>query len=329
MAILKLAKSQVVIKQAAIQIIFYSNGTTLHKNNRHIQGYNFKALVKANTKLSPFIIKNKYNNQDTIDFSNPLAIKALNFSLLKSDYKINFWDIPEGYLCPAIPGRVDYIHHLHDLLATTPKTLIADKKQVKVLDIGTGASCIYPLLGQRVYGWHFVASDVDPISIKVAKHIVSADKTLVKAITCRLQEDSNHIFNGIIAEDEFYHLTLCNPPFHRSLAEASQGTSRKWQNLNKAKTPAKAQSKQLNFGGQKAELWCPGGELAFIGKMIKESKAYQKQVLWFTCLVSKKDHISKLKLSLKKAQASQVKVINMAQGQKISRFIAWSFYDVS
>ena len=300
----------------------------MHKKNRHKQGYNFTALVKAQPELSRFIIKNKYNNQDTIDFSNPLAVKSLNFSLLKSEYHVAFWDIPEGYLCPAVPGRVDYIHHLHDLLATTPKVLIPNNTPVKVLDVGTGASCIYPILGQRVYDWHFVASDVDPVSIKVANHIISADKLLNKTIKCRLQPDSNHIFNGVIAEGEFYHLTLCNPPFHSSLAEAAQGTTRKIRNLNKASPLTKSQEKTLNFGGQKAELWCPGGELAFIGKMIKESKVYHKQVLWFTCLVSKKDHLSKLKLSLKKSQAKQIKVINMAQGQKISRFIAWSFYEV-
>jgi len=93
----------------------------LHKKNRHKQGYNFARLVKANPELSRFIIKNKYNNQDTIDFADPLAVKSLNFSLLKSDYNIAFWDIPDGYLCPAIPGRVDYIHHLHELLETTTK----------------------------------------------------------------------------------------------------------------------------------------------------------------------------------------------------------------
>jgi 23S rRNA (adenine1618-N6)-methyltransferase len=301
----------------------------LHKNNRHKQGYNFTALVKAHPDLSQFIIKNEYNNQDTIDFANPLAVKSLNLSLLKSEYHVAFWDIPDGYLCPAIPGRADYIHHLNDLLATTPKVLLPNKTPVNVLDIGTGASCIYPILGQREYDWHFVASDVDPVSIKVAQHIISSDKSLDKKINCRLQPNSNHIFTGIIAENEFYHLTLCNPPFHSSLAEASQGTTRKLRNLNKANPPSKSQEKTLNFGGQKAELWCPGGELAFIGKMIKESKVYQKQVLWFTCLVSKKDHLSKLKLSLKKSNAKQVKVINMAQGNKISRFIAWSFYDLN
>ncbi|KGJ87728.1 23S rRNA (adenine(1618)-N(6))-methyltransferase RlmF [Colwellia psychrerythraea] len=301
----------------------------MHKKNRHKQGYNFTDLVKALPKLSAFIIKNKYNNQDTIDFSNSEAVKTLNFALLKNGYQINFWDIPNNYLCPPIPGRVDYIHHLKDLLTTTPKNLLAMQNPVNVLDIGTGASCIYPILGQRVYGWHFVGSDVDPVSIKVAKHITAADKALNKAITCRLQPNSHHIFNGVITEDEFYHLTLCNPPFHRSLAEASQGSTRKWKNLNKAKAGSKVPEKQLNFGGQKAELWCPGGELAFIDKMIKESKTYQKQVLWFTCLVSKKEHIGKLKLSLKKSSAKNFKVINMAQGQKVSRFIAWTFYDMS
>ncbi|TMM43322.1 23S rRNA (adenine(1618)-N(6))-methyltransferase RlmF [Colwellia ponticola] len=318
----------------------------MHKNNRHKQGYNFANLIKANPALSAFIIKNKFNGQDTIDFSDPLAVKALNYSLLKSDYNITFWDIPNGYLCPAIPGRVDYIHHLHELLANTTRTLpsevsanIPANKPITVLDIGTGASCIYPILGQREYGWHFVASDIDPVSIKIAKQIISSDKSLSKNINCRLQSNSNNIFNGIIASDEFYHLTVCNPPFHRSLTEASQGTTRKLKNLNKdklnstyvksAKTAASPPEKILNFGGQKAELWCPGGELAFISNMINESKVYQKQVLWFTCLVSKKDHLSKLKLTLKKAHAKQIKVINMAQGHKISRFIAWSFYQVN
>ncbi|MEI6893099.1 MAG: 23S rRNA (adenine(1618)-N(6))-methyltransferase RlmF [Colwellia sp.] len=301
----------------------------MHKKNRHIKGYNFSALVKACPELLSFIFKNKYNNQNTIDFSNPIAVKLLNLSLLKSEYKINFWDIPNGYLCPAIPGRVDYLHYLHDLLATTPKALFANKKPIKLLDIGTGASCIYPILGQREYNWHFVASDIDPISIKVAKQIISSDKSLKKKIECRLQTNANHIFKNIIADDDFFHLTLCNPPFHRSLAEANQGTKRKLKNLNKSKVGAKSQEKTLNFGGQKAELWCPGGELAFVAKMIKESKIYHKQVLWFTCLISKKEHLSKIKLNLKKANVRQTKVINMAQGQKTSRFIAWSFYALS
>lgn len=301
----------------------------LHISNKHRQGYDFPRLIKALPALSAFIIKNKYNQQDTIDFSNGDAVKALNSALLKDHYQIQHWDFPKGYLCPPIPGRVDYIHYLADLLtesfteipqADIPKTKRPSK--VSVLDIGTGATCIYPILGAREYDWHFVASDIDPISIKTASLNVSSNKNIAKHISFRLQKNSANIFKEIIKPDDYFHLTLCNPPFHKSLADASEGTSRKWKNLNKNINENKT---ALNFGGQKAELWCQGGELAFINQMIKESKIYRKQVLWFTCLVSKKDHLPKLKLSLKKANASQIKVINMAQGQKISRFIAWRF----
>jgi len=296
---------------------------TLHPRNKHRHGYDFTNLIKAHPTLSPFIIQNKHNQQETIDFSNADAVKALNSALLKKNYQIQHWDFPTGYLCPPIPGRVDYIHYLADLLK---ETNIPIEGKVSVLDIGTGATCIYPILGAREYGWHFVATDIDPISIKTASANVRANKNIAKQISCRLQNNNANIFDGIITPNEYYHLTMCNPPFHKSLTDASTGTNRKWKNLNKGNHPHKKES--LNFGGQKAELWCQGGEVAFIRNMIKESKHYQKQVLWFTCLVSKKDHLSLIKLSLKKAKVTQIKVVKMAQGQKTSRFIAWSFAEL-
>lgn len=297
----------------------------MHTRNRHKHGYDFDDLIRANPELTKYVIKNKYNQQDTIDFSNPDAVKSLNYSLLKSLYQINHWNIPNGYLCPAIPGRADYIHHLKDLLNSTSNVKTTDKQGIKVLDIGTGASCIYPILGQKEYGWNFVATDVDPISIKAATEIITNNDTLVDNIQCRLQNSSEHIFDGIIKDTDYFHLTLCNPPFHKSLTEASKGTKQKWSNLAKTKVGSPKTTHGLNFGGQKAELWCPGGELAFLKTMIKESRHFKGQVLWFTCLISKKEHVSKVKFYLKKAQASRVKVVNMAQGNKISRFIAWSF----
>ncbi len=315
--------------------------TALHPNNKHRKEYDFAALVKISPALSAFIIQNKHNQQDTLDFSNANAVKALNFALLKKHYQIQHWDFPQGYLCPPIPGRVDYIHYLADLLKeSNATTKIKAEGKISVLDIGTGATCIYPILGAREYGWHFVASDIDPISIKAANVNVNANHNIAKHVRCRLQNNSANIFQGIINKGEFYHLTMCNPPFHKSLADASEGSNRKWQNLNnknnknykdnKNKQNKSVQDKSnpkaaLNFGGQKAELWCQGGEVAFIRQMIKESKQYREQVQWFTCLVSKKDHLSALKLTLKKANVAQIKVVNMAQGQKISRFIAWRF----
>jgi 23S rRNA (adenine1618-N6)-methyltransferase len=303
----------------------------LHSRNRHNNGYDFLALCQSSPTLKPFVHTNKYQNL-SIDFADANAVKALNQALLKHHYHVNQWDIPQGYLCPPIPGRVDYIHYLADLLATTIPTSSVDTNKISVLDIGTGASCIYPILGQREYQWHFTCSDIDPISIKVAQQNIHSDKRLKKSISCRLQKNTTQIFSGVINADDRFELTMCNPPFHRSLAEATKGSARKVKNLDKNKNGKEkalnvSKPTSLNFGGQNAELWCPGGEVTFISNMINESKSIQNQVLWFTCLVSKKDHIGQLKLALKKSKAKQIKVVDMAQGQKISRFIAWSFLD--
>jgi len=291
----------------------------LHPRNRHNSNYDFDALCRAYPQLSDFVRPNPYGNL-SIDFANSDAVKALNAAILKDKYQLEYWDIPKGFLCPPIPGRVDYIHYIADLLKASNGNKIANK--VIGLDIGTGASCIYPLLGQRSYNWRFVASDVDPKSIASSEKIIS-DNELGPAISLRLQQDSKHIFDGVINDDDCFDFTMCNPPFHQSLQEAHAGASRKRNNLG---TNKQGQNK-LNFGGQKAELWCPGGELSFIKTMINESKQYRAQVLWFTSLVSKKDNLAPLKKSLKKAGAVEVNVINMAQGQKISRFIAWTFLD--
>ncbi|MGB0937577.1 MAG: 23S rRNA (adenine(1618)-N(6))-methyltransferase RlmF [Colwellia sp.] len=311
------------------------NKRQLHPRNCHNKGYPFQELIAVSSELEKHLIVNQFNQQSTIDFSDAKSVKALNLALLRHYYQIKNWDIPATYLCPPIPGRVDYIHYLADLLQdehikSTP---------IKVLDIGTGASCIYPILGVQAYQWHFVASDIDPISIKFANKNILATPGLSDKISCRLQKNKNQIFKGIIQPDEFYHLTMCNPPFHKSSLDANKGSNRKWQNLDKNKSKAnrfkqrdsnkdyssKVEKANLNFGGQKAELWCEGGEVTFIKTMIKESVLFKTQVRWFTCLVSKKDNLQEIKRHLKKSKITNIKVINMAQGQKISRFIAWSF----
>lgn len=297
---------------------------TLHPRNKHKHGYDFTRLCEVTPELTPFIITNTYGNQ-SIDFSNSQAVVLLNKSLLKADYQITFWDIPEGVLCPPIPGRADYIHYLADLLKSTNNNKIPHKETIKVLDIGTGANCIYPIIGVTQYQWNFTGSDINSLSLASAKSIINKNISLKNHIEIREQSNTNSIFNNIIQKDEVYDLTLCNPPFHRSAEEANKGSQRKWENLNKDISHTPKGHAHLNFGGTNNELWCDGGEVAFIKKMIKESKQYSSQVLWFTCLISKKEHIRQIKFQLTKMKCSQIKIVKMEQGQKTSRFIAWSF----
>ncbi|WP_175624000.1 23S rRNA (adenine(1618)-N(6))-methyltransferase RlmF [Pseudocolwellia agarivorans] len=294
----------------------------LHPRNKHKSNYDFDLLCSLIPELKPYVFINQYNNQ-TIDFSNNQAVLLLNKSLLIANYGLSFWDIPSGSLCPPIPGRADYIHYLADLLKETNNNKIPHKEVINVLDIGTGANCIYPIIGASQYNWKFVGTDVNDPSITSAKNIVQQNNALFEKVEIRKQLSTHSIFSGVIKENEKFDLTLCNPPFHSSEKEATKGSQRKWNNLNKNKKPIS--NSQLNFGGTSNELWCQGGEMSFIHKMIKESRLFSSQILWFTCLVSKKEHIRPLQLTLKKANCVQVKVVKMEQGHKTNRFIAWSF----
>lgn len=289
--------------------------TMLHPRNQHREGYDFARLVAQSPELAAFAITNPLG-QTTIDFQNVLAVRMLNRALLTTYYNINFWDIPPNYLCPPIPGRVDYIHYLADLLAQSNNQEIPRGRNVKVLDIGTGASLVYPLIGQSEYGWHFTGVDIDPIAIKSAQQICQFNKL---KITLRHQNNRENIFKGVIEPHDAFHVTMCNPPFHSSIEQADKGTQRKWANLGKG------HSQKLNFGGQNAELWCPGGEIKFIASMVEQSMEFAEQCLWFTSLVSKKDNLQPLSRILEKAKVANFKVIEMAQGQKTSRFVAWTF----
>ena len=303
----------------------------MHSNNPHQNGYDMQALAQALPELAPFIIHNKYDRL-TINFSDTKAVKLLNKALLKLEYGLHDWDIPDGYLCPPIPGRVDYLYYLQDYLAQHHYFSVEQKapKVVSALDIGTGANLIYPLLANRVFNWNMVASDIDDGALMSAQENINKNTALDMAINLRKQNSSKHIFKGVIQKDDFFHVTICNPPFHESQQAALEGSVRKNKNLNRNKqkrasnVKAISQSDQLNFSGQSNELWCEGGEKRFIKNMISESKMFSTQVGCFTCLVSKKETLAPIIQALKKASA-QFDVIEMSQGNKVSRFIAWHF----
>ncbi|QDE29537.1 23S rRNA (adenine(1618)-N(6))-methyltransferase RlmF [Shewanella polaris] len=316
-------------KSAAVKPVL---SKALHPRNAHQQGYDFAALISTMPVLATFVRPNPYGNP-SIDFADPKAVKSLNAALLLSEYHIRDWDIPEGYLCPPVPGRVDYIHYIADLLAVKGKVIKG--ASIRGLDIGTGANGIYPLLGIQTYGWQFVASDIDPISIDNVAKIAQNNPNIATKLQLRLQHQPEHIFKGIIAPDERFDVTLCNPPFHRSLAEASMGSLRKTNNLAKSQQQKHGQQSKkliagktqptLNFGGQKAELWCEGGEQQFLANMITQSHEYANQVLWFTSLISKSENLKPCYQLLKQVNAVEVKTIEMTQGNKVTRILAWSF----
>lgn len=292
----------------------------LHPRNKHRKRYNLKELCSRYPELAAFVKLNEFGDE-SLDFFNAEAVKALNTALLIYFYGVQYWDIPQSYLCPPIPGRADYIHNVADLLAESYGGNIPNGKNIRCLDIGVGANCVYPIIGNSEYGWSFVGSDIDSVALKSASQIVEANSSLKGNIDLRLQRNFRNIFSGIIKKDDFFDVTICNPPFHRSAKEAQKGTRRKLSNLKQKRV----KNISLNFGGQSNELWCDGGEERFVSNMIYQSKQFEKSCLWFTTLISKKSNLSKVYEALKKVGVVNVKTIPMGQGNKISRIVAWSF----
>jgi len=292
----------------------------LHPRSRHIEAYDFEAYCKKVPELRAFLIDKK-DGQTSIDFGEPLAVRLLNQAILLHHYDLAWWEIPDQTLCPAIPGRAEYVHFVADLLAESnaKKTLPVGKK-IKMLDIGTGASLIYPLIASRQYRWSAIASEVNKNSFESSKAIIKENGISKDEIDLRLQKNKELIFEDILDADELIDIVICNPPFHRSKEEAAEHTKRKWRNLGHTKG-----KRFLNFGGQSSELWYQGGERIFIKKMILESTNYRKSVLWFSSLVSKKDNIDYLAKQMEKNNVYEMKEIEMALGNKKSRFIAWTF----
>ena len=285
----------------------------LHPRSFHNKPYNFQELIVKVPELKQFIVKNR-EAIDTILFADPKAVYYLNKALLLHFYNLNFWDIPNQNLVPPIPGRADYIHYLADLLK------VDNSSKTSILDIGTGASLVYPLIGSSVYHWNFVATDIEPKSIEIAQKIINENVHLSSKIELRHQPDQKKILSGIITKNDYFDAVMCNPPFFKSKIEAEAQTLRKLKGLDKRKTPKLIN----NFSGESNELWCNGGELSFVLNYIKESTLFKTQVGWFTSLISNEDNLKPLQIELKKS-AKEIKVIDMAQGNKKSRILAWKF----
>jgi len=292
----------------------------LHPRNRNRDKYDLNALIKTTPELANYIQPNRYGGQ-SVEFSNPIAVRLLNKAILHHYYGIRNWDFPDENLCPPIPGRADYIHHIADLLSDYNAGTIPVGDRVTCWDIGVGANCIYPIIGVMEYDWNFIGTDIDPKSIAVANRIVEKNPSLASKVACKLQENPTAIFRGIINEEDYIDIAICNPPFHASADEAQKGTRRKISNLS----GRKATSTTLNFGGIPKELICEGGENQFIQNIIKESKEFETNFFWFSTLVSKEATLKGIYKTLEKMEATQVKTIPLSTRNKTSRIVAWTF----
>lgn len=149
-----------------------------------------------------------YNNEGKLsfNFNDNEANKEFTKTIMLEEYNIK-WDIPQNFLVPGIPSKLNYLDWINSILLEYQ----INNDNIIGVDVGTGANCIYPLLGFTSYGWSFIASDINPEALKSAKNLLEIND--IKTIELKLQPNPKNAFVNIISTKDKLTFTLCNPPF--------------------------------------------------------------------------------------------------------------------
>lgn len=253
------------------------------------------------------------NGRVSLNFKDPEAVRALTCTLLREDFGLSI-DIPVERLIPTVPLRLNYIHWVEDLIGHQD----SDKSTLRRgIDIGTGASCIYPLLGATLNGWYFLATEVDDMCFNYAKKNVEKNNLadLIKVVKV---PQKTLLMDALKEESEIiYDFCMCNPPFFANQLEAKGVNSR---------NPRRPPPSSVNTGGV-TEIMAEGGELEFVKRIIHDSLQLKKRLRWYSCMLGKKCSLAPLKEELRIQGVPKVTYTEFCQGRTMRWALAWSFYD--
>lgn len=271
----------------------------------------FKILAEKFEYLRRFA-KETSSGNFSLNFKDPGALRALTCALLEQDFGLKL-NIPLDRLIPTVPLRLNYILWIEDLLSCLSK--VYRHGTVRGFDVGTGASCIYPLLGAKLNGWHFLATEVDESSVSFAEENVKSNGLESKI---RVKQVTHNSFLRVPLQHEEHHafdFCMCNPPFFVSEFEASHGTTRS----EKRPQPAGICT------GTQTETVTGGGEVEFVKEMIKDSLILKEQISWYTSMLGKKSSLSLILAYLQDNNVKTITTTEFCQGQTMRWGVGWSF----
>ncbi|EGX46518.1 hypothetical protein AOL_s00109g90 [Orbilia oligospora ATCC 24927] len=285
----------------------------MHPKNVYKNGVSFAQLAKESPGLAKCL-----KGSTSINFHDPESIRQLAKALLKKEFNLEV-DLPEDRLCPGVPNRLNYILWLNDLILDTHEERSSPgPPKVTGIDIGTGASAIYPLLGCAQFPtWRFFATEIDSKSLSSAANNISQN-TLEDRITLLDVSSSSTILpeGEIISYSQPIDFTMCNPPFYTSINDM----------LSSAKT--KAVPPLSACTGSTTEMVTDGGEVAFVNRMVEESLKLKEKVRWYTSMLGKRSSVEKVVEKLKESGVANYVVGEFVQGAKTKRWaVGWSFGD--
>ena len=270
----------------------------------------FLILIKEFPDLKKYIIKQNEENKEEIyfDWSNNDLSLLMTKSILNYYFNIKYYYIPKGFLIPPIPSRLNYLNLINSLLT---EEVNIKYKDITGIDIGTGANIIYPILGNSLYKWKFICSEINEESFNNAKLIIEKNN-LENYIKLIKQENKNNIFLNILNQQNKYTFSLCNPPYYDYETEI--------------KLDEKKRDNEFNFD----EVYYQKGEFGFFQRYFTESICYNKNVYLFTILIGKKTNMENICDLINVKNNNIIKKFNVQKiqtGNNLRYIIYWSFFE--
>ncbi|XP_076335087.1 RNA N(6)-adenosine-methyltransferase mettl16 isoform X2 [Tachypleus tridentatus] len=283
----------------------------MHPRNIYRTPPDFKELALTYPEFHKHV-KQELSGKTSLDFQDPAALRALSKTLLHKDFDLEV-DLPSDRLIPALPQRLNYILWVEDLLEIVKEDHTSDV--LEGIDIGTGASCIIPLLACRKNKWKFIATEVDAESISLAQKNV--DKNGLKDFIQLIQTESDCVLKEVVEEvGRSFDFCFCNPPFFRDQWEANPE--------GKSRTPNRPPPISANSASD-VEKVTEGGEVEFVRKMIQDSLVLGTQVRVYTTMLGKKKSLKIVKNELRKQKVEQFITTEFCQGKTMRWGVAWTF----
>lgn len=252
--------------------------------------YNFSHLKSKYPKLSALIDSSpKY-----YDFQDPQFVKLLTTCILKEYHDVDIV-LSDKNLIPRVPNRYVYLMWVSKIVQFFEKQVRLNNRDVIIVDIGTGASCIYCILGASMFpSWKFVGTEINPESIEFALNNNINNSNLDRITLLKIDnaidnngDQNEEIFSPSLTDsfnnislklkDRRIILSMCNPPFF------DESTDRNSEEFKK-------KIEITNLTADSTELFYKGGEVGFVKKMISESMKHAKdqgEFAWFTSMIGK------------------------------------------
>ncbi|KAF9448929.1 hypothetical protein P691DRAFT_728779 [Macrolepiota fuliginosa MF-IS2] len=287
----------------------------MHRRNIYSQAIQFEELARTYPPLLEYLIPaNPPSRWKTIDFRNEQAQRCLTQALLYRDFRVQL-TLPEDRLCPPVPNRLNYVLWIQDIIRAHRFLFREDIRTIRGMDIGTGASAIYPLLACKMEpSWEFIATEIDNKSYSCAERNIQVNQLQERIHLVRASPDKALLFPLEDYSGPPFDFIMCNPPFYSSRAEVARSAEFKELPPNGACT-----------GADTEMIYPPGGEAAFIGQMVDESERFGLKCRWYTSMVGKMSTMSEIVVMLRKRSVRTYAMTEFVQGQTRRWGIAWSY----